>query len=261
MKLYVVGILSLVLISCSKSTPPLQAPQETKTQAVSNMPEGGSSISGQVLFEGTPPPATPSAMASFPECAAAHPQGVTTEDILVKDGKLQNVFIYVKEGITGSYPPPKESVTLDQKGCLYKPHVLGVQVGQPFLIINSDPMIHNIHALAGGDTVFNVAMPAQGQKLTQTFTTPQVMVGLKCDIHGWMKSYVGVLTHPFFALTDALGRFELKGLPPGEYTIAAWHERFGEKTQQITLGKKANNVLHTLEENETKLVLFTFTPQ
>lgn len=230
-----------VLFACSRGVLPPQAPTTNPTQALSNMPTGGSSIIGVVSFEGTPPQPTTLQMASFPECRAAHPQGIQ-EDVLIKDGKIQNVFVYVKEGVSGDYPSPATTITLDQRGCVYAPHVFGIQVGQPLLILNSDPMIHNVHAVKEAETVFNVAMPAQGQKLTQTFSQPQVMATLKCDIHGWMKAYAGVLNHPFFAVTGPDGRFELKGLPAGNYTLATWHERFGEQVQKITLLEKESKV-------------------
>lgn len=259
-KLIFLFLLVFICCACSRGTKtPEQTLEVTKAESAS-LPQGASAITGQVLFEGKAPPATPLAVASFPECAMAHPKGVLSEDVLVKDGKLQNVFVYVKEGAK-NFPPPTGPVTLDQKGCVYNPHVFGIQVGQPLLILNSDPMIHNIHALMGAETIFNVAMPVQGQKLTQTFSKPQVMTELKCDIHGWMKAYIGVLNHPFYSVADSSGRFEIKGLTPGDYTVAAWHERFGEKIQKITLGVKPNPVLHTLGEDETKYIQFNFTPQ
>jgi hypothetical protein len=133
--------------------------------------------------------------------------------------------------------------------CRYTPHVFGVRVGQPLDITNSDPTLHNIHATPKNNAEFNQGQPIQGMKTTKTFTTPEVMVPFKCDVHGWMNAYVGVLDHPYFATTGTDGKFSLKSLPPGTYTIEAWHERLGAQTQSVTIGAK-----------ETKEVNFTFKP-
>ena len=138
-------------------------------------------------------------------------------------------------------------MTVDQKECRYHPHVFGVQVGQPLEILNSDPTLHNIHAVAKNNREFNNGQPLQNMKTTHTFTAPEVMVPFKCDVHGWMNAFVGVLNHPYFAVTDAAGTFNLKTLPAGTYTIEAWHEKLGTMTQTVTIGAK-----------ETKDIAFTF---
>jgi hypothetical protein len=125
--------------------------------------------------------------------------------------------------------------------------VFGVRIGQPIEIVNSDPTLHNIHALPNANQEFNMGQPIQGMKMTRTFTAREVMVPFKCDVHGWMNAYVGVLDHPYFAVTDSDGRFELKSLPPGTYTVEAWHERLGATTQSVTL-----------EQKDTKTVTFSF---
>ena len=143
--------------------------------------------------------------------------------------------------------PPTEPAQIDQKECRYHPHVFGMRVGQPLEIINSDPTLHNIHAMAKNNREFNNGQPIQGMKTVHTFTAAEVMVPFKCDVHGWMNAYVGVLDHPYFAVTDASGTFSLPALPPGTYTIEAWHEKLGTTTQSVTLGP-----------NETKEISFTF---
>ena len=145
------------------------------------------------------------------------------------DGKsLGNVFVYVKDGLGNYvYDPPAGNATIDQKGCRYTPHVFGVRVGQKIEIINSDPTLHNIHATPKANSEFNTGQPMQGMKTEHTFTAKEVMVPFKCDVHGWMNAYVGVLDHPFFAVTGEDGKFTLKGLPPGTYTVEAWHEKLG----------------------------------
>jgi hypothetical protein len=136
---------------------------------------------------------------------------------------------------------------IDQKACHYVPHVFGVRVGQTVEIVNSDPTLHNIHAMPKGNQEFNNGQPIQGMKMTHTFTAKEVMVPFKCDVHGWMNAYVGVMDNPYFAVTDANGKFEMKNLPPGTYTIEAWHEKLGTTTQSVTIAAK-----------ESKDVTFTF---
>jgi plastocyanin len=188
-------------------------------------------------------------MSGDPACAREYPDGYVFENYVVKDGGLDNVFVYVKDGLGNySFDIPAEPVKLDQKGCRYVPHVLGVRVGQPIEVTNSDETMHNVHALPDVNGEVNYGQPRKGMKNTQTFTAAEVMVPLKCDVHGWMSAYIGVVEHPFFAVTKDGGRFELKGLPPGTYTIEAWHEKSGRQTQQVTIGEK-----------EDKDVTFTFT--
>jgi plastocyanin len=158
------------------------------------------------------------------------------------------VFVYVKDGLVNYvFDTPTAPVVLDQKGCRYIPHVFGVRVNQPVEIVNSDPTLHNIHATPKANQEFNNGQPIQGMKMTHTFTAQEVMVPFKCDVHGWMNSYVGVMNHPYFAVTNADGSFELASLPPGTYTIEAWHERLGTQTQTVTIAAK-----------ETGQVTFTF---
>lgn len=203
------------------------------------MPQAeAATIKGKVTFEGTAPAPQPIKMEADPICKALHPDGVTTEDVVVNsNGTLKNVFVYVKDGLNGQkFPAPKEPVVFDQKGCRYYPHVLGVQVGQPLQIVNSDNTLHNVHAMPTKSPQFNLGMPLQGMKLSKTFANPEVMVKVKCDVHGWMNAYIGVLDHPFFNASGEEGTFELKNVPPGTYVIEAWHEKFGAQTQNVTIG-------------------------
>ena len=166
----------------------------------------------------------------------------------VKDGKLANVFVYIKDGLGNfSYDAPSGPMTIDQHGCRYHPHVFGIRVGQELDIVNSDPTLHNIHALPKSNSEFNTGQPIQGMKTMHMFNAKEVMVPFKCDVHGWMNAYIGVLDHPFFGVTDADGKFSLKGVPPGTYTIEAWHEKGGTQTAMVTIGAK-----------ETKPANFTF---
>jgi plastocyanin len=156
-----------------------------------------------------------------------------------KDGKLANVFVYVKDGL-GNYvfDTPTDPAIIDQKSCRYHPHVFGIRVGQPLQIVNSDGTLHNIHAMPKVNAEFNTGQPIQGMKTMHTFDKKEVMVPFKCDVHGWMNAYVGVMDNPYYAVSDADGKFELKSLPPGTYTIEAWQEKLGTMTQTVTLGAK-----------------------
>jgi plastocyanin len=158
--------------------------------------------------------------------------------LIAADGGLKNVFVHVKQGLDPAYSfaMPSAPVVLDQKGCIYTPRVIGVRAGQPLEILNSDDTLHNVHALPMANQDFNTSQ----KKVSRTFTVQEVMVRFKCDVHPWMFAYVGVVAHPFFAVTDASGAFELKGLPPGTYTLEAWHEKFGMRTATVTIDPKGS---------------------
>ena len=201
-------------------------------------PATAGNIAGRITFDGpTPQPAT-LRMDSDPNCRT--PQGNTASDetiVVGAGGALLNAFVYVKDGLGDlRFPVPSNPVVLDQKGCVYTPHVVGVQVGQGLELVNSDPTLHNVHAIPSANQEFNRGYPIQGMKEIHTFSTREVMVPFKCDVHGWMRAWVGVLDHPFFAVTGPDGSFELKGLPPGTYTVEAWHEKLGTQTQTVTIG-------------------------
>ena len=168
-----------------------------------------------------------------------------TEDIVKGDGStLQNVFVYVKDGLGNLvFPDPVTSVTLSQEGCTYRPHVLGIRVGQTLDIVNGDETLHNIHAVPMKNSGFNKAQQSKGFKNTHVFSTQEVLVPFKCDVHRWMTAYVGVLDHPFFSVTGRDGSFELKGLPPGTYTVEAVHEKLGTRTEMVTLSPKGTETV------------------
>jgi plastocyanin len=203
------------------------------------------SIAGRIAFEGPPPENPRVKLAGDPACQREHPDGVTLETVLVNNGGLDNAFVYVKEGLSGYYfEAPTEQVKLDQKECRYTPHVFGARVGQPIEISNSDPTLHNVHAVANVNRDFNFPQAIQGMKNTRTFTAPEVMVHFKCDVHNWMSAYAGVLPHPYFAVTANGGAFELRNLPAGTYTIEAWHEKLGTQTANVTLAEKESKTLN-----------------
>jgi hypothetical protein len=173
---------------------------------------------------------------------------MTLDQVLVNNGGLENVFVYVKEGLGNySYDPPAATARLDQKGCRYSPHVFGLRTGQPLEISNDDPTMHTVHAMAKNNQEFNISQALQGIKQTKSFTAPEVMVHFKCNVHNWMDAYAGVLSHPYFAVTADGGSFALTNLPAGTYTIEAWHEKLGTQTESVTLAEK-----------ETKNISFVF---
>lgn len=217
------------------STPPAAATDESST----TQQAGGATITGRIRFTGTAPRNRPIDMSEEAACKAKYTTNPPAEETVVTGpaNALANVFVYIREGLPASakYPAPATPVVLDQDGCRYKPHVLGIMVGQGLEIRNSDPVLHNIKAVAKKNRPFNVSQPTAGMKTTRTFSAPEVMVNLECNVHGWMKAFVGVRPDPFYAVTGPDGSFTIQGLPPGTYTIEAWHERFGAQTATVTV--------------------------
>ena len=195
---------------------------------------GNSVISGTIAYANGDPDAAID-MNADPICLGMHPEGQHSEKVVVDGGGLANVFVYVKSGISGSYPPPSDNALLDQKGCMYSPRVSGVQVGQKLLIRNSDETLHNVHAFPEKNDEFNKGMPFVGMEFEQSFDTAEVMVPFKCDVHPWMASYIGVLDHPFFAVSGDDGSFSIGGLPAGDYEVEAWHEELGSRTLAVSV--------------------------
>lgn len=195
-------------------------------------------ITGQVKFEGALPPADLIRMNADRKCVQGDSTPPGSSLVVADDKSVANAFVYVKDGLDPAYgfDAPTTPAVLDQRGCLYSPRVLGVRVGQAIEIVNSDPTLHNVHALPMNNREFNHGQPKQFSKLSEVFTTPEVMVRFKCDVHSWMAAWVGVVEHPYFAVTDAAGAFRLPGLPPGSYTVEVWHEKLGRKTTQVTIG-------------------------
>jgi plastocyanin len=210
-------------------------PQSTKKPYQPNGAEG--SLVGNILLSGTPPRPLQIDMSTNPDCYKANPNPLT-EFLVVSDGKVANVLIYVKSGeaLAGlSFETPTTNVVLDLRGCRYAPHVLGVQVNQTLEIRNSDDMYHNVHAVPKNNLDWNQTLVPSSEPLKHRFTHSEIAVPLKNNQAPWMKGYVGVFAHPFFAVSDRKGAFTVEGLPPGTYTIAAWHEYLGEKTMEVTI--------------------------
>jgi len=197
-------------------------------------PAAGGDITGKVSFAGTPPKPARLMTNADPKCMAQNKEPMLSEEIVVNgNSTLRNVMVYIKDGLKNTtYGVPSQKVVFDQKGCRYTPHVLGVQVGQEVEIRNSDPTLHNVHALSKENPQFNIAQPKQGMVMSRKFEKPEI-IKVKCEVHPWMSAYVGVFDHPYYAVTDDKGSFKLSSLPPGEYTIEAWHERYGTKTAKV----------------------------
>lgn len=205
---------------------------------------GSATVSGKVAFTGTAPARELIKMEADAFCKAAHSEPVSTQDVVINsNGTLEWVLVYVKEGVSRSYPPPTDPVTLDQHGCQYRPHIFGIQAGQPLRILNSDGTLHNIHALPKINAEFNIGQPFQNMETMKKFDKPEVPLRFKCDVHKWMGAYCGVFNHPFFAVTNEQGTYEIKNLPPGNYVIEAWQEKYGAQTQNVTVSGSETKTL------------------
>jgi plastocyanin len=214
------------LAACSgdaADTTPAAAPAAPGGKKVDAATAG--SIAGRVQFEGTVPAAEMIRMSSDRNCVADGKPTRASDALLVDDGRgVGNTFVYVKEGLDPAYSfdAPTAPVELDQKGCFYTPRVIGVRVGQPLDLVNSDPTLHNVHAMPMVNQEFNQSLPRQNARTSKTFTAPEVMVRFKCDIHSWMSAYVGVMAQPYFAVTRRWGEFTIRIVPPGTYTLETW---------------------------------------
>ncbi len=243
--------LATIVVACgggqdtSSTSAPAAAPSGERVDAAT-----AGDVKGVVTIDGVAPKNEAIKMNADPICVKANssPQFQETYEVGTDGKALGNVFVYVKDGLGNyAYDPPTAPAKIDQQNCRYHPHVFGMRVGQSLEILNSDPTLHNIHALPKGNSEFNTGQPIQGMKTTHKFEKKEVMVPFKCDVHGWMNAYVGVLDHPYYAVTDKEGKFDLPNLPPGTYTIEAWHEKLGTQTASVTLGAK-----------EMKDISFTF---
>ena len=198
-----------------------------------------STVTGTVTFDGKPPALRPLAMDAEPVCAKKHSGPVPNEMLVLGNGNtMGNIMVYVSKGLPSgkTYAPPKTPVVIDQTGCQYKPHVMGIMVGQTYKILNSDGILHNIHTLPKVNPQFNKGMPGTVKEAETVFQKPEDVFHVKCDVHPWMSAYVGVFTHPFFSVTSTDGKFTISGLDPGTYEITAWHERLGTQTASVTVG-------------------------
>ncbi|HZE81546.1 MAG TPA: DUF2012 domain-containing protein [Candidatus Polarisedimenticolia bacterium] len=231
-----IALIGLTTLSgCGKSQPasePLSAASSANKPATISVDSAtAGTISGVVSLKGQPPKMKPLDMTADPGCPTA-PQ--PAEVVVANAGKLANVFVYVKEGLPqGTFAVPKDPVVLDQKGCRYIPHIVGIMAAQPLKITNTDTADHNIHDMPSNNKAFNESQMPTDKPITKTFANAEMMIPVQCNQHPWMRAYINVMTNPYFAVSAADGSFEIKNLPPGEYTIAAVHEKFGEQTMKV----------------------------
>jgi plastocyanin len=208
-------------------------------------------LTGSVVYEGKVPNLRPLAVAAEPVCAKKHPTVPNEALVLGAGNTMANVVVHVVGGLPAgkAWPAPKQPVTMDQDGCQYKPHVMAIMVGQPFKVLNSDGILHNVHALSKVNASFNMAMPPTRKEAEHTFGKAEGMFVIKCDVHPWMQSYMGVFADPFFAVTRSDGKFTIANLPAGTYEVEAWHEKLGTRKATVTVGA-----------SDTQTTTFKFAP-
>jgi len=233
------ALLGIVLLAgCGKKESAEQqpsAPPPAAPTAAPIDPATAASVSGTVKFSGTAPKPAKIDMSQDSNCAGSN----TAENLVVSGGNLENVFVYVKEGLgTRTFDVPKEPVTLTQTGCKYKPHVVGVMTGQTITIVNGDPTTHNIHPTPKDNREWNESQAPKAAPIEKTFAREEILLPVKCNQHPWMRMFVNVVKSPFYAVSGPDGKFEIKGLPPGDYTLAFVHEKLGEQDQKVTLAAK-----------------------
>jgi plastocyanin len=231
----------LVLAACSKkeeapaSNSAAEQPAMSAPAATPIDPATVATINGTVKFDGPAPKASKIDMSQDPGCKGMN----EAENVVVNGGDLANVFVYVKDGLGNrTFDVPQAPVVLEQQGCKYHPHVLGVMAGQTVQIKNSDPTTHNIHPTPQNNREWNESQPPSSPAIEKNFAREEIMLPVKCNQHPWMKMYINVVKTPFYAVTDKDGKYEIKGLPPGDYTIAFVQEKLGEQDQKVTVAAK-----------------------
>ena len=236
------GAASLLLLAgCGSKTDTAEAPKKEAAPAAAPVDDANAgTVTGKVAFTGAKPAMKTLSMDATPACARAHTTPQKSQEVVVNDnGTLRNVFVWVKAGLPDrQWAPPAGAVKLDQKGCMYEPHVFGVMTNQDIEINNDDPTNHNIHPLPKENREWNESQPPKSEAKKRNFPRQEVMIPVKCNVHPWMRSYIGVVSHPFFAVTGDDGTFSLKGVPPGTYTVEAWHEKYGAKQMQVIVAPK-----------------------
>jgi plastocyanin len=236
---------ALFLTACPGDAPPPDDP-DAVAAPVLDVPDAAT-IQGHAMFQGTPPELSPIDMRDEPACADRHPERPVQQEVAVAgDGSLGNVFVYVREGLAiDRFPTPQEGVELDQQGCIYRPRVIGVQTGQTLVVRNSDGLLHNVNASPRTNRPFNFSQPVN-MTTNRTFTAQEVMIPVRCDVHGWMRAYIGVVDHPYFAVSQRDGTFTIDNLPPGDYVLEAWHERYGTQTLEVSVGPNETAEIHVM---------------
>ena len=213
----------------------------------------GGSITGTITFEGKAPKMKPLKVDADPICVANNEIAPKKEWLILDENKgVKNMLVFVTEGLNIDYSPPEEPVVIDQKGCIYSPHVLGIMAGQQLDILNNDGTLHNIHALPKVNKEFNKAQPRSKKKLSVKFEKPEAPFKVKCDVHPWMGAYIGVFDHPCFSVSGDDGTYVISDLKPGEYVIEAWHEKLGSQTANVTVSDSAAHQDFTFKKPSKK---------
>jgi plastocyanin len=226
----VVGAIALLGLNTLDRTA-VEVPEPTAARPID--PARTGTIVGSVRFEGTVPPGREVTLIN---CALEGQATAVLQPVRVADGHLADVFVWLEDADGWDVPPPPaEAVVVDQRGCLYAPRVVGARTGQTVAFLNSDPVPHNVRAVASANPVFNDMMVVRDSRIDKVFLKPEVMIEARCDIHPWMTAHVGVVAHPWFAVTGEDGRFTLRGVPEGTYSLAAWHEVYGIRRQQVAI--------------------------
>jgi hypothetical protein len=239
----------IAVFGCSKgqnSESPDQSSQSAPPDHTAVVdPASAGSIRGKVVLEGAPPALRPINMNSEPACAKANASSAVSPEIVTgENGALANVVVYVKSGLgSARFDPPRNPVVLDQKGCMYDPHIVALMTNQPLEIKNDDATIHNVHATPRENQEWNKAQRAGGAELETSFPRPELAIPFMCNVHPWMRAFVFVFSNPYYAVTSKTGTFELENLPPGVYTIEAWQERFGTQDQTVTIAPRESKTI------------------
>jgi plastocyanin len=230
------GLLA-ILAACSNSES--STPAQTRAVTPVDLATAGS-IRVVVSYTGTPPTPKLINMSGTPACAAAHPAAVSDQSLMVSGGRLANAVVYIKSGLGDrAFATPSDPVVIDQKGCLYDPHVVALMVGQPLRFRNSDQEAHNVHGHPKTVDAWNFLMSRPGSTRDVSFDKPEVGIAVACDVHPWMRAYVSVFDNPYFAVTPSDGTITLKAVPPGDYVVAAWHEALGTLVRPVRLAPSA----------------------
>jgi len=250
-----VGVFAMAFTGCGgkkddTSSENNAAPAASATAGKAVDPATAGEVTGSVKLDGVGPKQKTINMAAEPACTKGRTSPAMTEEVVTGDGgALANVIVYVKTGLDGySFPAPAAAADITQEGCQYHPHVVAMQVGQNIDVVNKDQTTHNIHPIPKDNREWNESQPPGAAPIVKSFTREEVAIPVKCNVHPWMKAYMAVMPNPYFQVTDKDGKFDLKNLPPGTYSLVAWHELYGASDPQtITIGPK-----------ESKAVTFTF---
>ena len=246
MKYVLILACTFALVGCNRAKEELPTKPAAPPEYFEIDPATAAKLSGTIRFAGTKPPAKVISMDAEEACEKLHDGPVRAVSVVTgKNEGLADVFVYVKSGLEGkAFEPPKQTVVLDQRGCMFTPRVVALHTGQTLAVKNSDPVSHNVHPMPQNSREWNQQQSPGAPDLMRRFVRPEAMIPVKCNVHSWMRSYIGVMDHPYFAVTGNTGEFGWMALPPGEYTVSAWHETLGELTETIRLDANADGKLH-----------------